>query len=148
LRAMDLSKDFNEFIGLLNENEVEYLLVGGYAVILHGYPRFTGDIDFFIRRTSQNAEKVIQVLREFGFSELDISADDLIKPDQILQLGRHPLRIDILTSLEGVTFQECIKEKEIFEVDNLTLPVIGLKQLKKNKKAAGRTKDLNDLENL
>jgi predicted nucleotidyltransferase len=145
---MNLSKDFSEFIQLLNEHGVEYLIVGGYAVILHGYPRYTGDMDFFINKSSENAQKVIDVLDEFGFASLELTADELTKPDVILQLGRPPLRIDIINSLSGVSFKECFAEKVKFEIDGYMLPVIGLKQLKKNKKASGRHRDLDDLEHL
>lgn len=145
---MDLSKDFREFIELLNEHKVEYLIVGGYAVILHGYPRYTGDIDFFIKQSKNNAKKVMAALDEFGFGSLDIESSEFTKPDKMLQLGRPPLRIDIITSLSGVTFEECEQHKKIFHIDDMALPVIGLKQLRDNKKASGRHKDLDDLEHL
>jgi len=145
---MNLSPDFSEFIELLNEHEVEYLIVGGYAVILHGYPRYTGDMDFYIKKSKKNAEKVVNVLNEFGFASLELSAAEFLKPDMILQLGRPPLRIDIINSLSGVTFEECYNEHTIFNIDDLSLPVIGLKQLKKNKKASGRHRDLDDVEHL
>jgi len=145
---MNLSPDFSEFIELLNEHEVEYLIVGGYAVILHGYPRYTGDMDFYIKKSKKNAEKVVNVLNEFGFASLELSAAEFLKPDMILQLGRPPLRIDIINSLSGVTFEECYNEHTIFNIDDLSLPVIGLQQLKKNKKASGRHKDLDDVDHL
>jgi hypothetical protein len=145
---MNLSPDFSEFIELLNEHEVEYLIVGGYAVILHGYPRYTGDMDFYIKKSKKNAEKVVNVLNEFGFASLELSSAEFLKPDMILQLGRPPLRIDIINSLSGVTFEECYNEHTIFNIDDLSLPVIGLKQLKKNKKASGRHRDLDDVEHL
>lgn len=145
---MNLSQDFNEFIQLLNDHEVEYLIVGDYAVILYGYPRYTGDMNFFINPTRTNAQKVVDVLHQFGFASLDISASDFTNPDMMLQLGRPPLRIDIINSLSGVTFDECFGNKKNFTIDALDLPVIGLKQLKKNKLASGRHKDLDDVEHL
>jgi len=143
-----LTKDFKEFIQLLNAKKVEYLLVGGYAVILHGYPRFTGDIDFWINPASKNAKKIIEVLDQFGFSSLNLGIDDFIRPDQIIQLGREPYRIDLITSIEGVAFDECYSQKVVFNVDNIPIQTISKEMLKKNKKAAGRYKDLDDYEHL
>lgn len=145
---MNLNPNFREFIELLNEHEVKYLIVGGYAVVLHGYPRYTGAMDFFIESSIENTQKVVDTLNQFGFISLELSPKELAKPDMILQLGRPPLRIDIINSLSGVTFEACIKERKLFTIDETVLPVIGLAQLKKNKKASGRHRDLDDLEHL
>jgi hypothetical protein len=102
---MQLSKDLREFIELLNSNGVEYLVVGGFAVAWHGYPRFTADIDFFLRAAPANAEAVLRTLREFGFGSLPLTAADFTRPDQIVQLGAKPNRIDLLTSISGVEFE-------------------------------------------
>lgn len=143
-----LTKDFKEFIQLLNAKKVEYLLVGGYAVILHGYPRFTGDIDFWINPAPKNAKRIIEVLDQFGFSSLNLGIDDFTHPDQIIQLGHEPYRIDLITSIEGVFFDECYTQKMVFHVDNIPIQTISKGMLKKNKKAAGRYKDLDDYEHL
>jgi hypothetical protein len=143
-----LTKDFKEFIQLLNAKKVEYLLVGGYAVILHGYPRFTGDIDFWINPAPKNAKRIIEVLDQFGFSSLNLGIDDFTHPDQIIQLGHEPYRIDLITSIEGVFFDECYTQKVVFHVDNIPIQTISKGMLKKNKKAAGRYKDLDDYEHL
>jgi hypothetical protein len=143
-----LTKDFKEFIQLLNAKKVEYLLVGGYAVILHGYPRFTGDIDFWINPAPKNAKRIIEVLDQFGFSSLNLDIDDFTHPDQIIQLGHEPYRIDLITSIEGVFFDECYTQKVVFHVDNIPIQTISKGMLKKNKKAAGRHKDLDDFEHL
>jgi hypothetical protein len=143
-----LTKDFKEFIQLLNAKKVEYLLVGGYAVILHGYPRFTGDIDFWINPAPKNAKRIIEVLDQFGFSSLNLGIDDFTHPDQIIQLGHEPYRIDLITSIEGVFFNECYTQKVVFHVDNIPIQTISKGMLKKNKKAAGRYKDLDDYEHL
>jgi hypothetical protein len=143
-----LTKDFKEFIQLLNAKKVEYLLVGGYAVILHGYPRFTGDIDFWINPAPKNAKRIIEVLDQFGFSSLNLDIDDFTHPDQIIQLGHEPYRIDLITSIEGVFFDECYTQKVVFHVDNIPIQTISKGMLKKNKKAAGRYKDLDDYEHL
>jgi hypothetical protein len=101
-----LQTGLSEFIGLLNSHRVEYLVVGGHAVAFHGHPRFTGDIDFFIRPTPENADRLLQVLRSFGFGALDVSVDDLTTPHRTVQLGRPPNRIDLLTSISAVSFDE------------------------------------------
>lgn len=101
-----LQSDLSEFIDLLNSTKVEYLVVGGHAVAFHGYPRFTGDIDVFIRTTPENVERVLQALEAFGFGDLKLRTGDLTEPDRILQLGHPPNRIDLLTSISGVGFAE------------------------------------------
>ena len=145
---MELNEDFKEFVQLLNKNNVEYLVVGGYAVTAHGYPRYTGDIDFWVKPEEKNALFVIKSLKEFGFGELDITLDDLTEIDNVIQLGFPPNRIDILTSISGVTFDECWKEKSEINVDGEKINFISLHHLKINKKESGRTKDKLDLENL
>jgi len=105
------SKDFKEFIELLIKNEVEYL-VGGYAVAIHGYPRYTGDLDIWIRRTQANAEKTLKTLHDFGFNFSNLSTEDFTKEDNVIQLGNPPLRIDLLTQIDGVIFDECFANKK------------------------------------
>ena len=103
---MRISKDLREFIELLNAKRVEYLVVGGFAVAWHGHPRFTADIDFLVRPDRANAELVVETLRDFGFASLRIAPEDMCRPDQILQLGVKPNRIDVITSIAGVSFEE------------------------------------------
>jgi hypothetical protein len=145
---MVLNKDFREFIELLNEYKIKYLVVGGYAVTIHGYPRFTNDIDiwFWIDRT--NAENLIKVLKDFGFGSLNLKIDDFLNPDKVIQLGYPPNRIDLLTSVDGVEFDECYPNRVSIDIAGLKIDFIDIENLKKNKKASGRHKDLNDLENL
>lgn len=145
---MELNQDFKEFIELLNLNKVEYLVVGGYAVGFHGHPRYTGDIDFWIAISKENAFKVIKCLREFGFGSLTIDLEDFMKEDLILQLGYEPNRIDILTSVTGLNFADCYSEKVQAEFDDITVNFIDIRNLKINKSATGRAKDLGDLDNL
>jgi hypothetical protein len=145
---MELNQDFKEFIELLTLNDVEYLVVGVYAVGFHGHPRYTGDIDFWIAISKINAEKVIKCLKEFGFGSLAIEVEDLMDNDVIIQLGYEPNRIDILTSVTGLNFIDCFKERVQAEFDDITVNFIDLKNLKVNKAATGRAKDLGDLENL
>ena len=108
-----LSHDFKEFVELLNKNNVEYLIVGGYAVGIHGYPRYTGDLDIWINATRQNAHKMVAVLDEFGFSSFGLTEEDFIKSGNIIQMGYPPFRIDVLTKIDGVEFDACYKNKII-----------------------------------
>ena len=143
-----LQTDLREFIVLLNSHNVEYLLVGGHAVAFHGYPRFTGDIDFLIRTTPHNVQRVLGVLTAFGFGDLGISEQDLLGPGHIVQLGQPPNRIDILTSISGVDFESAWQTRVQTTMDDQPVPLIGWTELVRNKRAAGRRKDLADLEKL
>ncbi|MEX2403168.1 MAG: nucleotidyltransferase [Balneolales bacterium] len=145
---MILNKDFKEFIGLLNDHKVEYLLVGGYAVIIYGYPRYTGDIDIWIKPTRTNAQKLLRALADFGFADLNLGVDDFTEPNQIIQLGQQPTRIDLLTSVDGIEFEESSNNAMAFTIENILVRVIGITQLRENKQASGRHKDLDDLKNL
>jgi len=143
-----LSKDFKEFIELLNEHNVRYLVVGGYAVAFHGHPRYTKDIDIWIELSLQNAENILEALKQFGFGSLDLSPDDFLEEDQIIQLGYPPNRIDILTTLTGMKFGDCYEARVEIEIEGLHIHFIDLENLKKNKLATGRSQDLADAENL
>jgi len=140
--------DFKEFLQLLNSHEVEYLLIGGYAVGYHGYPRATGDMDVWIAIDPQNAQKVVAVLEEFGFGGPDLSVDLFLQEDRVIRMGVPPLRIELLTTISGVSFEECYAERTTDVIDDVEANFISLSHLKINKKASGRYKDLNDLENL
>ena len=143
-----LTADFKEFLSLLNANHVDYLLVGAYAVGLYGYPRATVDLDVWVNPTPGNAPHVIAALREFGFDTPTIEPPLFINPRSIVRFGVPPFRIEIMTAIDGVTYGECWKNRETFDMDGVAVPVISLADLKTNKLAAGRHKDLNDLENL
>ena len=143
-----IPKDFRDFLKLLNQNEVEYLIVGGYAVGLYGYPRATGDIDVWISQSKENAYKIINVLTEFGFNQNAISIEFFITDNQITRLGLPPLRIEIMTSISGLNFSECFPKREIIEMDDIKINFLDFNNLVVNKKAAGRFKDLDDLEKL
>ncbi len=140
------SKDFKEFTELLNKHGVEYLVVGGYAVGVHGHPRYTGDIDFWIKPLRDNAVKLLVAVSEFGMTAVNVSAEDLILPGKVFQLGRQPYRIDILNTIDGVEFDGCYKRRANFVLEGVPIPFIGLDDLKQNKRASGRHKDLADLE--
>ena len=141
---MQLSKDLREFVELLNSNGVEYLVVGGFAVAWHGYPRFTADIDFFLRAVPANGEAVLRTLRDFGFGSLSLTVADFTRPDQIVQLGAKPNRIDLLTSISGVEFESAWSHREHGSLDGLPVDFIGLEDLLCNKDSTGRPQDLTD----
>jgi len=143
-----LPPDFRDFLKLLNDKEVEYLLIGGYAVAFYGYPRATNDIDVWIAINPSNAERIVAALQEFGFDSPDLSAKLFLIEDRIIRMGMPPMRIEIATTISGVNFEECYKVRTKGEIDGLSIPVISLDHLKVNKLASGRFKDLNDLENL
>jgi hypothetical protein len=143
-----LPLDFKEFWSLLNENDVEYLLIGGYAVGYHGYPRATNDMDVWIAINPKNAERIVTALKEFGFDTPDLSANLFMEENKIVRMGMPPMRIEISTGISGVDFGECYRDRVIDILDGVPVNIINLSQLKINKKASGRHKDLNDLENL
>ena len=145
---LNIPKDFREFIQLLNENDVKYLIVGGYAVGYHGHPRSTGDIDIFISTEIKNAKAILNCLKKFGFGQLGISTNDLTEKEQVIQLGYPPLRIDILTSIDGIKFSEAWNNRITEKIDDLSLSFISLKDLLINKKSSNRLKDLTDFEEL
>jgi hypothetical protein len=143
-----LNKDFKEFVALLNQNKVDYLVVGGYAVAIHGHPRYTKDLDIWLWVDKQNADKMMTVLVEFGFSSLELSAEDFLSKGYVIQLGQPPNRIDLLTQVDGLEFELCYPEKVIVDIEDVAVNFIDLDNLKKNKLATGRFQDLADLENL
>jgi len=140
-----LQKDLREFVALLNANGVEYLLVGAHAMALHGHPRTTGDIDFFLAANEQNAHCVVRTLAAFGFGDLGLSAEDFLSEDTIVQLGVPPNRIDLMTSISGVAFSEAWEEKVEAQLDGLPLHMLSKRHLILNKRTTGRPKDLADV---
>lgn len=145
---MELNRDFNEFFQSLNANGVRYLVIGGYAVGFHGHPRYTKDIDVWIDCTATNARRMMTALQAFGFGSLGLNAADFQTPDQVIQLGVAPNRIDILTSASGVTFGRCYRRRQIAVFDSVPVNFIDLENLKINKRSTGRTQDLADIESL
>ena len=143
-----LNRDFKEFIKSLNDRGVRYLVVGGYAVAFHGYPRYTGDMDVWVEPTEENAQRLIEALEDFGFASLGLKKEDFLEPDQIVQLGYPPCRIDIFTSLPGVEFGPCYQARVEEEIGGIKVNFVDLECLKKSKKASGRAQDLADLEQL
>lgn len=133
---------------MLNEHEVEYLLVGGYAVGYHGYPRYTGDIEFRISVSPTNAERMVRVMRAFGVGSPELTPDFFLNEKLILRIGVEPYRLKVTTRIDGVEFSDCYARKVITEIGGVQVNLISLDDLKRNKQASGRLKDLADLENL
>jgi len=143
-----LNRDFKEFVELLNSIGVEYLIVGGYALAAHGHPRYTGDLDIWIRASARNVDKLLDALARFGFGELGLKAEDFLSPGTIVQLGYPPSRIDLLTAIDGVEFDACYARRVVMNIAGVELPIIGLEEFRANKRAAGRAQDLADLQSL
>lgn len=145
---MDLYPDFKELLELLNAHKVDYLIVGGYALALHGYPRFTGDLDIYLGIQQDNAKKILSVLKEFGFGELNLSEKDFTQSDQIIQLGVPPIRIDFITSIDGVEWDTAWANREKGNWADIPVAYLGREDFISNKRASGRLKDLADIESL
>ena len=143
-----IPRDFEELLELLNAHKVEYLVVGGYALAFHGVPRFTGDIDLFVKPESANAKRILSVLNEFGFGSLNFSESDFTSPDNVVQLGVPPVRVDIMTSLTGVSWEKAEAGKIRGSYGTTAFSFISKKDLIANKKALGRNKDMADIEAL
>ena len=142
------SQDFREFIELLIKHNAEYLIVGGYAVGIHGHPRYTGDLDIWLNPSPHNAELILKAVNEFGFSSYGLMQTDFTKPGNVVQLGYPPLRIDLLTEIDGVTFEECFLNRKEVTIEDLKVNFIGYHDLLKNKKESGRPRDIDDIDNL
>jgi hypothetical protein len=142
------NQDFKEFIESLNANQVRYMVVGGYAVALHGHPRYTKDLDVWVECSADNAAAMMKAIEQFGMGSLGLSVADFLVPDQVVQLGYPPNRIDILIGVSGVEFARCYPHRVKVVLDGVEVNFIDLVNLKKNKKASGRLQDLADLENL
>lgn len=143
-----MQKDLREFIELFNANGVRYVIVGGYALAFHGYPRQTGDVDFFVECSPDNARRIMQALQQFGFGETGVSESDFLNDDCIIQLGFPPNRIDITTTIEGVTFDLAWSHRVASDLDGLPVSFISKELLIRNKKASDRPQDRADIEAL
>jgi hypothetical protein len=143
-----LPQDFKEFLRLLNDREIRYLLIGGFAVGFHGYARFTDDLDVWISRDPTNAHRMVEALREFGFDVPELNEALFCAEDSMVRMGYPPVRIEVKTSISGVDFGEAEAESVIMEREGIRIPTISLHHLKENKRASGRHKDLDDLEHL
>ncbi len=145
---LELPLDFKEFLKLLKEHNVRYLLIGGYAVGYHGYARATEDMDIWVAIHPDNAERLVAALKAFGFDLPELKPELFLKEKQIVRMGVPPLKLEICTFVSGVDFDECYQARVVDELDGVEVDLIDLEHLKKNKKASGRPKDLADLEKL
>ncbi|HCR70162.1 MAG TPA: hypothetical protein DIW23_01860 [Anaerolineae bacterium] len=143
-----LPPDFKEFLKLLKENEVEYLLIGGYAVGYYGYPRTTDDLDIWVAVHPKNAQKLVSVFKSFGLDDASVTPELFLQIPKIIRMGFPPMRLEVTTYIDGVEFEACYKSRNIDQIDGIEINLIDLENLKKNKKASGRAKDLADLDNL
>jgi predicted nucleotidyltransferase len=143
-----LHPDFKDFLRLLNFNKVRYLLVGGYAVGYYGYPRATGDMDIWIAVDYDNAEKTATTLIEFGMSQKEVTKELFLEQNKVVRMGFSPVRIEIITGASGVVFEECYSRRKTVAIDDIEINILSLEDLKINKQASGRHKDLDDLEHL
>ena len=145
---MVLDKNFKEFIRLLNENDVKYLVIGGFAVAFHGYPRYTKDIDFWIWANPDNADRVLKSIQDFGFGMLGLKKEDLLIESNVIQLGHEPNRIDLIMDLEGLDFETCFAQRQDSEFEQLSIHFLNLDDLVKNKLSSKRLKDKVDAQTL
>jgi hypothetical protein len=143
-----IERDFKEFVELLNMHEAFYLVVGGYAVNYHGYPRYTKDIDFWVWLDKRNARKMLEVISDFGFGEMGFEEKDFLNPETIIQFGPEPKRIDLILDLSGLDFEDCYSRKETIDLNGTAINFIGLADLIESKKRAGRLRDLADADEL
>ncbi len=148
MTTIRLPPDFKEFLKLLDSEKVEYLLVGGYAVGYYGYPRATGDIDIWVSSKRDNAQRLVRTLGLFGFQQKSLSIELFLKEQSVVRIGVPPVRIDLLTSISGVSFTDCYANRVEGTLDGVKVSLINLENLRQNKLAAGRARDLSDLEYL
>jgi len=143
---MEVQQDFRDLLELFNAHKVDYLIIGAYALAYHGVPRYTGDMDILVHPDPDNARRILSALTEFGFGSLDITVDDLALPDKVVQLGVTPVRVDIITSITGVSWEDAKAGRVAGTYGDLKVYYIGKKELILNKRAIGKNKDLADLE--
>ncbi len=145
---IQLPTEFKEFLRSFNDHDVEYLLIGGYAVGYHGYPRATADIDVWVACKESNADRIVEALKTFGFDVPELTPALFLEEHRIVRMGRAPLRIEIMMSVDGVAFEACYRERIVDTIEGMEISVISLEHLKQNKRASGRLKDLADLDYL
>jgi len=145
---MNLPPDLRAFVESLNSAGVKYVVVGGYAVAFHGHPRFTGDIDFFVDSSAENAEKLVRAIELFGFGSLGLKPEDFTRPDSVVQMGYPPNRIDIINEIDAVSFEEAWSSRLMAQLEGVPVAYIAKDLLIRNKKAVNRPKDFGDVSKL
>ena len=145
---MEMQPDFRDLLALFNEHEVEFVIVGAYALAFHGAPRYTGDIDILVNPDVPNSQRILTALKKFGFGSVGLTAEDFQTPDRVIQLGVPPVRVDIITSITGFTWQQVHSGKVKGQYGDIPVFFLGREQFILNKRALGRKKDLADLEAL
>lgn len=145
---MDIYPDFKDLFELFNANKVDYMIVGGYALAFHGAPRYTGDIDIFVKPDTANAARILKALDQFGFGALGLAVADFVSPDKVVQLGVPPVRIDLITSITGVSWDDAVATCVGGKYGNIPVKYIGRDEFVVNKRSTGRKKDQADLEAL
>lgn len=145
---MEVQPDFRDLLALLNEHRVEYIIVGAYALAYHGAPRFTGDIDVYVHPTPENARRILHALADFGFLVPNLTVEDFQKPNKVVQLGVPPVRVDLVMSITGVSWEDANAHKVSGLFGDIPVRYLGREQYIINKRAIGRKKDLADLEAL
>jgi hypothetical protein len=145
---IEFPQDFKEFLQLLNLKKIEYLVIGGYAVGYHGYPRATGDLDIWISINEINASKIVDVMRAFGFNLPELDKKIFLTEKKVIRMGVPPMRLEILTSIDGVSFAECYKNRVIANIDNIPVNFISKTDLLQNKRSSARPQDLVDADRL
>ena len=148
MARIKLAKDFKDFLSLCLSHELQFMVIGGYAVVHHSRPRYTGDLDLWVESSPANADRAVAVLRAFGFGGDDINTEMITEERQIIRMGFEPMRLEIFTRIPGVQFAECYARRVFVKIGRIDVPFIGLEDLKTNKRASGRLKDLQDLEEL
>src|SRR3972149_6150739 len=148
MATIQLPPDFKDFLRLLSEEQVEYLLVGGYAVGFHGYPRAAKNLEIWVAINSENAARLVRVFQRFGFSSKSVSPDSFLNEKKVIEIGIEPVRIDVIMSISGISFSECFAQRVNFLYEGININLINLEHLKINKRATGRLRDLADVEEL
>jgi len=143
-----LNRHFREFLKLLIEHGIRFVVVGGYAVGIHGFPRYTGDMDVFVSIDAENAARLKRAFEQFGFGDLGLAESDFLHPDSVIEIGREPAKIQVLTGIDGVDFEDAYANRIDAELDDLRIPFLGFDDLLKNKRASARSKDLIDVDEL
>lgn len=148
MAKINLDENFREFLALCLKHQVKFLVIGGYAVVHYSSPRYTGDLDLWVEMSQKNAKRIAAVLTDFGFKGQDTDPTPFTKEHQIVRMGFEPFRLELFTTIPGVEFSDCYPNRTLVDIDGGDIPFIGLNDLRKNKSASGRTKDLLDLEEL